>query len=146
MSSVQVLSLSLSSPFSARRAGRFIERSLHTLFLSARAHTIPSPSFPGAQTHQSILFAFRRANQSFFFVSRRANTNQSFLFASRRANQSIFFVLGAQAQSRVLCPEEVTHVRTSQGGRGPRPRAFSSWPVLTTRYDAAANLDRKSVV
>jgi len=140
---------------SADRSALFVLGAPHiqfpALFSSARQR-IPIPAlFPQrASAYQFLLLVFGTAQAhadsiSFVFSAAQAHADPiSFVFGAAQAHADpISFVFGAaqaHADAVLLCLPEFTHVRTSQGGRGPRPRAFSSWPVLTTRYGAAANL------
>jgi len=126
---------------SADRSALFVLGAPHiqfpALFSSARQR-IPIPAlFPQrASAYQFLLLVFGT-------VQAHADSI-SFVFSAAQAHADpISFVFGAaqaHADAVLLCLPEFTHVCTSQGRRGPRPRAFSSWPVLTTTYGAAANL------
>jgi len=126
---------------SADRSSRFVLGAPHIQFpaLFSSAHQrIPIPALcpQRASAYQFMLLVFGTAQAHADSIS--------FVFSTAQAHADpISFVFGAaqaHADAVLLCLPEFTHIRTSQGGRGPRPRAFSSRPVLTTRYGAAANL------
>jgi len=108
---------------------------------SSSAHKrIPIPAlFPQRASAYQFL--------SFVLGAAQAHTDPiSFVLGAVQVHADLMsFALGAvqaYANAVLLCPQESTHVCTSQsrGERGPRPRAYSSWPVPTARYGAAVNL------
>ena len=126
---------------SADRSTLFVLGAPHIQFpalFSAARHPIPIPAHftQRASAYQFLLLVFGTAQGHADSIS--------FVFSAAQAHADpisfVFVTAQVHADAVLLCLPEFTHVRTSQGGRGPSPRAFSSWPVLTTRYGAAANL------
>ena len=120
-------------PFVAWRAGRLIRAEspsalfvpgappILSMFFSSARKCIPIPAFSlGAQAHSIPAFS----------VSAQVRADPFPLFFGVQAQADpfpLFFGAQAQAGSVLLCPQEFTHVCTSQsqGERGPRPRAYS---------------------
>jgi len=131
-------------PFFARRAERLMRAEspsalfvlgappiLSMLFSSARKR-IPIPALSSARKRIPIhaFFLSAQAHTNFCpFLSAQAHTN-SCLFLSAQAHTNPWGFSSARKRIPIhtLCPQEFTHVCTSQsrGERGPRPRAFSS--------------------
>jgi len=129
-----------------QRASRF----LLFVFSAAQAHTNPYSCLRRrASAHQSVLFVFgtMQGHTNLYSLSsvlhKRIPIRTLCLQRRASAYQFLsFFSADKRIPIRTLCVREFTHVCTSQsqGERGPRPRACSSWPLPTARYGAAANV------